>query len=330
MAKNGGDSHSQGPAFSVVIPAYGPTPYLATLVRSLVEQTPPPDKVVIVHTGSDDPTDAIAPVVDNALMSVQIIHEDRRMLAGAARNRGVEEVETPWVAFLDCDVVPAPDFCANVVAAIAETEVAGLFGAIGTASTGGYWGRCLWYIEFGSVHPYLPRRLMDTGPGMNMVMRRDMFERVEGFPPKVPAGEDAFCQLKTREKAGRFLFVPDIRIGHHMVGGFSSFCRHLVPLGSAAARVRSAYDLVGSEATTTPLLAVGLWLARLGQIGYRVLRYGRGHRLQVLGLVPGLVVGLLIWNWGFMRYLLSGSSPILEPELDGKFIQAGADQKDEL
>jgi len=309
------------PLFSVVIPAYGPTPHLPQLLAALVAQSPGPAEVVVVHSGPEDPTATLSSLIDTSPIPVRLIHDGDRLYSGAARNRGVEEVDTPWVAFLDCDVVPAPDYGAALNEAIRSTDATCLCGAVGMARTGGYWGQCLWFIEFGSVHPYMPARAMTTGPSVNMIVRREALLRAGGYPATMSAGEDAICQLRIRAQGGTLAFAPMVRIDHFMVGGLPAFRRHLVPLGAAAARIRKTYRLSGSTAAANPVLASGLWLARIGQIGLRVIRHGRGRRLLSCILAPGILLGLLIWNWGFLRYLLHGKAPDLDPEVDGRALE---------
>jgi hypothetical protein len=307
-------------AFSVVVPAYGPTPYLIDLIHSLAVQTPQPAKIVVVHTGSDDPSIEIAASCKHLSTPLSVIHQSDRLYASAARNRGVEEIDTPWVAFLDCDVLPAPDYCASVAQTVAATNAACLIGSVTTASKGGYWGRCMWFIEFGSVHPYLPERPIETGPSINMIVRRDIFLEIGGFPNEVAVGEDAICQLRLKAMGAQLEFIPTIEVGHHMVSGFAPFRRHLRPLGAAAAQVRKRFKLTGSRAAANPLLASGLWLARLGQIALRVSRHGRGERLQSIALIPGILLGLLIWNWSFLRNRLSEHEITMDPEVDAKVL----------
>lgn len=315
MTEHPGESPGDEVRYSVVIPAYGPTPYLEDLIRDLLAQRPAPGTIVVVHTGSDDPTQRLAPLIASSSIPVRVVHEEGRLYAGAARNRGVEEVNAPWVVFLDCDVVPAVDFGSAVARTIYRTTDSCFVGAVHPAG-GGYWGLCMWFIEFGSVHPYLPSRRMDTGPSINMLVKREVFLAAGGFPPELSAGEDAVCQLRMNALGGRLRFAPGIRVGHHMAGGFASYRRHLLPLGAAAAGIRRIFRLPGSRAATNPLLAPGLWLARLGQISLRVFRYGGGHRLQFLFLLPGILTGLLVWNWGFVRFLLTDDTPDLEPHVD--------------
>jgi hypothetical protein len=248
---------------------------------------------------------------------VQVVHDEQRLYAGAARNLGVQSVESEWVAFLDSDVLPAKDYCASVAEALEGAQESCLIGSVGMATTGGYWGRCMWYIEFGSVHDYLPERFIATGPSLNMIVKRDVFLAAGGFPADVPAGEDAVCQLKIRQISGLSRFRPVICVAHHMARGFASYYRHLLPLGVAAAKVRSEYAMQGSKATSSIFLAMFLWVARILQMSWRVLRYNPRRGLSYFMLLPGILIGLIFWNLGFLRYLRNPGMLDLEPEIDG-------------
>jgi hypothetical protein len=114
-----------------------------------------------------------------------------------------------------------------------------------------------------------------------------------------------------------------------MVGGFASYRRHLIPLGAAAARVRSEYEIPGSRAARSFLLAAMLWPARMGQMTWRVMRYGQRQRMRFVVLLPGIVAGLMLWNWGFLRYLREPNMLDLQPEVDRDAV-AASEMKDRV
>lgn len=67
--------------FSVVIPAYGSTPYLEDCLRGLASQSVAPTEIIVFHTGPHDPTARILPLFPG----VRVVHEDARQYAGGAR-----------------------------------------------------------------------------------------------------------------------------------------------------------------------------------------------------------------------------------------------------
>ena len=88
----------------VVVPAYNAGRFLADTLRSVAAQTRPADRVVVVDDGSTDDTAAVAA----QFAHVNLVRQANAGV-GAARNRGVREITTDWVAFLDADDLWHPE-----------------------------------------------------------------------------------------------------------------------------------------------------------------------------------------------------------------------------
>ena len=88
----------------VVIPAFNGERYLAAALESVLAQTVPPRRVVVVDDGSADGTAEVAGKFGG---SVTCVRQANRGMAGA-RNRGAQEVGTEWLGFLDQDDVWLP------------------------------------------------------------------------------------------------------------------------------------------------------------------------------------------------------------------------------
>jgi glycosyltransferase involved in cell wall biosynthesis len=84
---------------SVVVPAHNAASTLAAAVRSALDQTRPPDEVVVVDDGS---TDATPTVVGELGDEVRLVTQ-RQSGPSAARNAGVTASSGDWLAFLDAD-----------------------------------------------------------------------------------------------------------------------------------------------------------------------------------------------------------------------------------
>ena len=92
---------------TVVVPTLG-RPSLAVLLDALVGGTRPPDHPVVVVDDRPEPT---GPLPVDGRLDVVVLRSGGRGPA-AARNLGWREARTPWVSFLDDDVVPDPDWYA--------------------------------------------------------------------------------------------------------------------------------------------------------------------------------------------------------------------------
>lgn len=87
--------------FSAVIPTHNRGPLIARAIESVLQQTWLPSEVIVIDDGStDDTEERVARFGDK----VRYIRQANAG-ASAARNRGVAEAGSEWVAFLDSDDV---------------------------------------------------------------------------------------------------------------------------------------------------------------------------------------------------------------------------------
>lgn len=89
----------QAPTIAVVIPAFDAESFLGRAISSALEQTLAPREIVVVDDGSSDGTGEIARGFGPP---VRCVRQANRGAAGA-RNRGIEEAQSDYVAFLDAD-----------------------------------------------------------------------------------------------------------------------------------------------------------------------------------------------------------------------------------
>ncbi len=281
---------------TVVIPAYGECPHLVEVVRALVTQSSLAKEIIVVHSGPNDPTERIGHLCSN----LRIVHEDRRIIAGAARNIGAEYAESKWIAFIDSDVLPDPDWLLTLLNAANEAPSRFVVGSVGYAQTGGYWGLVLWAIEFSGIHPYIPDGEVQGGASANMLVPREAFRHVAGFNERFAAGEDSLLAADLRELGLTNWFCAAARGGHFNVKGMRHCLGHLRWLGYWGALCRRVHPLRGALAVKFWPFAAGLWAAKFFLTYYRVFRWGRGYRLRFLALAPGIFLGLFSWNLGFL------------------------------
>ena len=94
---------------SVVIPVYNGERYLGDAIRSMLEQTLPATELVVVDDGS---TDASAEIAASFGDAVRLIRQENRGVA-SARNRGVRDANSTYVAWLDQDDLATPNRIAS-------------------------------------------------------------------------------------------------------------------------------------------------------------------------------------------------------------------------
>jgi glycosyltransferase involved in cell wall biosynthesis len=84
--------------YSVIIPAYNAESTLRRTILSVMKQTFPPDKVVVVNDASTDNTSLIL-----SEFNVEIVNNKANMGSGYSRNRALELIEDGIVANIDAD-----------------------------------------------------------------------------------------------------------------------------------------------------------------------------------------------------------------------------------
>jgi GT2 family glycosyltransferase len=87
------------PTFAIVITAYQVADTIAVAVRSALEQEHPAQEVIVVDDGS---TDGLEAALDPFRGEIELVQQENRGGA-AARNRGIEAVQTEFMAILDAD-----------------------------------------------------------------------------------------------------------------------------------------------------------------------------------------------------------------------------------
>jgi Glycosyl transferase family 2 len=94
------------PSFSVVIPAYQASAFVAHAVESALAQTLRPSEVIVIDDGStDDVRGTLAPYADQIILA-----EQEHRGAASARNAGARTASGDFVAFLDADNAYLPEY----------------------------------------------------------------------------------------------------------------------------------------------------------------------------------------------------------------------------
>ncbi len=107
-----------GVSVAAVIPTYNRPQHTVRAVASVAMQTRPPDEILIVDDGSTDNT---AAAVRCEFPEVEVI-ESQRQGVSAARNLGVKESSSDWIAFLDSDDEWKPAKLERQLAAVADSK----------------------------------------------------------------------------------------------------------------------------------------------------------------------------------------------------------------
>jgi mycofactocin system glycosyltransferase len=210
--------------------------------------------VLVVDDGSRDPS-ALADVA--ARHDVRLLTHPSNKGPAAARNTGLRQARTSYVAFVDSDVVPEPGWLATLLAQFADPVLAlaaPRVTALPVAAPG-----CLdRYEELNSPldmgaaeGPVVPVSALSYVPSATIVVRRTAVGA--GFDEAMRVGEDVDLCMRLHEAGWRVRYVPSARVGHQHRTDLRSWLAQRSQYGTGAA------DLALRHPGQVPPLLVAPW-----------------------------------------------------------------------
>jgi len=274
---------SENPLVSVVIPTCNRRDILSRCLQALTSQTYRPFEVIVIDDCSSDDTPQL-------LADFAATHEDLRLRwfrneqpAGAnpSRNRGIDAAEGEFVAFLDNDCIPEPDWLENLMRGFVDERVAAVTGLVVDPPPTN-----IYELTFKGTH-----RVHRPGPAWrliagNLCVRRELLlkhrlDEDRAAPARRTDGHADVAVSGRGDEEGLFLLlraagyeqraVPQAVVLHEHPLDRRSFFRQAFRGGRSAARLVYKYSLPERldllpfllAYITLPLLLIDLWLAAL-------------------------------------------------------------------
>jgi hypothetical protein len=200
---------------AVVIPLYNKRETILRCLDSVRAQTRRPDEIVVVDDGSTD--GGAEQVASWTGPDLRMVRQPNGGVA-AARNRGVAEAASEWVAFLDADDEWLPGFLAATAHAAARQGDAGVVFTNLRLST----SRTAWLPggPGGVLQDYFAFFVANRGHGMSassVLVRREVLLRAGGFPAGRTHGEDLDTWTRLAWET-RVAYVPEVLAIYHVIG----------------------------------------------------------------------------------------------------------------
>lgn len=191
---------------SVIIPARNEQDSISSLIEGLLKQTRPPEEIVICDNGSTDQTASIIESYAAEGAPVRLLRE-RAGLPGRGRNVAASHASHDWLAFIDAGISPAPDWLAELTArAESARGVEVIYGAW-EPITDNFFKEC-------AAIAYVPPPVEIEGVQMrprsitSSLMRREVWQRVGGFPEHLRSAEDLLFMNEVERTGARTVYAP--------------------------------------------------------------------------------------------------------------------------
>lgn len=265
---------------AVIVPVYNGAETVAEAISSVLAQSYRDFEIVAIDDGS---TDSSAVVLRSFAGSIRIITRPNGGIS-AARNSGLRESSSEYVALLDCDDTWMPTMLERTVAALhrdnacvmayTNLSVSDSNGRpLNTALVGPEVAHAPTFDEmFATLWPIMPSAV---------VIRRHALEAIGGFAEEFRSYgfEDAYCWMRLRE-VGLFTYIPEPLVNWR----FSPYPKPLKSFSahpeSRAMFARLVQDRWGRS--VEPLLRSRARASRsiLGYIGLSELRNGNAEQAR--------------------------------------------------
>ncbi len=212
---------------AVLIPTKNRRALLERALKSVFDQTTPPSEIVVVNDGSSDGTKEFLENLKLTHSNLKVLNRGESGGVNTARNQGIKEAVSEWVAFLDDD----DEFVPEAVATMKE-KVAMLPSDISTAyfnskifrdSTsfiGGFQFQKIKKEGSGEINFYDPS-YEETMVKFNLkgdckqVIRKEVFlEEAYQFPESVNGFESYTMNLIARDNKGIRYFPQELTMIH--------------------------------------------------------------------------------------------------------------------
>jgi cellulose synthase/poly-beta-1,6-N-acetylglucosamine synthase-like glycosyltransferase len=254
------------------------------------------------------------------------------------RNAGAAAAEGDYLAFIDDDTRPHPQWLAAALPHFVDPTVAAVGGPAVTPPEDPFWAQvggavyASWFFSGPARHRYVPATSRDVldYPSCNLIVRRTIFEEVGGFRTDFWPGEDtAFC-LDLIEHGYRIIYEPAATIDHHRRPHLRSHFRQLTNYAKHRGYFVKRFPrtslipayFVPSLFLLTLLILSSAWLAGVMIAGHLLLLVlGLYLALALLSLVrdhprlwlPGVVV-IFLSHLAYGSYFLLGLASGRLPE----------------
>jgi glycosyltransferase involved in cell wall biosynthesis len=177
-------------AVTVAVPAHGDAPSVQRLLAALDAQAVHRDGRLPTIVSDDGSDPALGPALEAGAypaLDLVVVRSEANGGPGAARNRALAAVRTPFVAFLDADMVPAPGWVARL------DMITG--GGNGPDAAE---GRVTAAAATPFTHTTVVEQAGDRHIGGNVVFRTDLLRSLDGYDERY---FDARRRLHFREDA---------------------------------------------------------------------------------------------------------------------------------
>lgn len=204
-------------AYVLITPAKNEGRHIERLIQSVVSQTIPPVKWVVVSDGSTDDTDAIVMSYQKRYRFIDLVRKESSVYRDfsskvKAINLGLSrlaECNYQYIGNLDADASFDPDYYESILQHFSRDKFLGI--AAGATID----------VIAGEYHKTLSSD--DSVGGIAQFFRRECWEQIGGYRLMKLGGEDSTAEIMARMNGWKVRKIENLRVCHHREMGTGSW-----------------------------------------------------------------------------------------------------------
>ena len=196
------------PKVSIVIPAYNEEEHIAAALQSALKQNYSDFEIIVVNNNSHDNTANII-----ATFPVKVINEINKG-THFARERGRKEAQGEYLAYMDADCLPDPDWLQKGLECFSNKSVVAASGPYAYYDDSGFFLSISLFFQkyiYTLVNFILQTfKIGGTMIGGNSFFRSSALQAIGGFDTKITFYGDDTDTAKRISRQGKIVFSPKV------------------------------------------------------------------------------------------------------------------------
>jgi glycosyltransferase involved in cell wall biosynthesis len=183
---------------------------IESFLTALLNQSRPPDEIVISDGGSTDGTaEAIRRATENGRSRVRLVEAPGTNIA-QGRNRAIASSSGSIVAVTDAGTTPRPDWLERLVRPLESDPEMAVSGGFFEPGGSTLLQRTIAVVITPQLHELSPEGFLPSS--RSVAFRRHWWERAGGYPEWLDHCEDVIFDLELKRAGAQIAYAPDARV----------------------------------------------------------------------------------------------------------------------
>jgi cellulose synthase/poly-beta-1,6-N-acetylglucosamine synthase-like glycosyltransferase len=305
------------PLISVVIAVKDGQKTIARCLDSVLNIAYETYEVIVVDDGSTDKT---LEILKNYSAKIQVISNPVNLGPSEARNIAAAKACGEYLAFTDGDCIVDKNWLKELLSGFGEPDVVSVGGRQEVAQDESEFGRRIFKFmkKVGFISDYTHKErgeivLVNHNPSCNVMYKRNIFLREDGFLKGLWPGEDVELDYRLKNKGYKLSFNPKALVYHYKPATMKSFLRMMYKYGWAQGFLVRRYGIF-RKIHFLPFLSTLIFFILVFSLFFNKLIIFLGVGLLLLFLFIFFnfniylfllgSLGYIFWNTGFYKSLI--------------------------